>query len=716
MKKRVLCLFLSLLMLLMLFPAAVSAARAEPTRVIHVVYDDSGSMYTSSGVWSQAKYSMEVFAAMLGANDRMSIYYMSDYDVALHRELNPFVEANASPARITLNGKDSAVSNVAKIHAEKTQASNTPFNAVRKAYYDLAQETADERWLVILTDGEFEDGALPTSEIDRYLSAKESDIQVMFLAMGSSSGAITADEDAGIFFVKAKTGDDILHEITGICTRIFNSNRITLNPADRKLSLDVPMGELIVFAQGENVKLNGIRPEGQDLIRPTSKLVDVSYSECDAVNFKGRSDLIPAVTSLVGELGIFQTAFDLGEYTIDVEGANTLEVFYKPDVEIAAFLRSTEGEEVTDISQLSAGQYILTFSFVKRGTRDRLNESALLGKIDYQATVTQNGVLDPRNYTSGDTIDIKEGSLDINVTATFLKYNSVSTDLSYSVLDNRAVSFEVKEEPTYVVRSEGFESTPPTVVEMKLSGKTPSAEEWANMDTPKVRLERGLRTYRLSSPRIEKGSTPGELLLYPVLPDGKPSTGTYADTDFVLTYEQNVGMSTWVGEGVGTFRMTDTRSWWERNWDLFIKLAILLAVLFLICGYLPLFKHYLPKSLKKKPYIKCIPSEPGEKRKDRNGEFEKNFLSTILPYVPQKGKIKYVPKGVAGAPPMMVRGIKNRRMALSNFKAFIGKDYITFDGAALKNDIKKYETGAGLTVRTKRGGWTYTCTLNQESK
>ena len=104
-------------------------------------------------------------------------------------------------------------------------------------------------------------------------------------------------------------------------------------------------------------------------------------------------------------------------------------------------------------------------------------------------------------------------------------------------------------------------------------------------------------------------------------------------------------------------------------------------------GYLPFIKRYLPKSLKKKPYIKCIPSEPGQKRKDRSGVYSINLMSTIIPYVPQTGTIKIVPKGVTGAPPMSVRAIKHRRMALTNVKAYAGKDYITFDGEAIKKDV-----------------------------
>ena len=167
--------------------------------------------------------------------------------------------------------------------------------------------------------------------------------------------------------------------------------------------------------------------------------------------------------------------------------------------------------------------------------------------------------------------------------------------------------------------------------------------------------------------------------------------------NYRIVYQQQFDSETWQGETESILKLTDERSWWERNWDLAVKLAISLAVIFVLLGYLPFIKHYLPKSLKKKPYIKCIPSEPGEKRKDRNGVIEKNLLSTIIPYVPQTGSIKYVPKGI------------------TNVKAFAGKDYITFDGETIKKDIKKFETGAGVSIRVKRGEWTYVCSPNQSN-
>ena len=46
--------------------AAAATKTNLPTRVIHLVYDDSGSMYETGNkdvdTWCQAKYAMEVFA------------------------------------------------------------------------------------------------------------------------------------------------------------------------------------------------------------------------------------------------------------------------------------------------------------------------------------------------------------------------------------------------------------------------------------------------------------------------------------------------------------------------------------------------------------------------------------------------------------------------------------------------------------------------------
>ena len=152
-------------MLMTLFAGFVSLAEENtPTRVINVVYDDSGSMVETGGqkvdTWCQAKYAMEVFAALLGEKDTLNTYAMSDY------------EGGAKPApRLMLDGAAGQKANVAKVHEMLTKAGNTPFDAVRKAYSDLTEAQADEKWLVVLTDGEFQG----VEDIDEFFRQKSPD-------------------------------------------------------------------------------------------------------------------------------------------------------------------------------------------------------------------------------------------------------------------------------------------------------------------------------------------------------------------------------------------------------------------------------------------------------------------------------------------------------------------------------------------------------------
>ena len=705
MKRKISEVLFIILLCVIMNPNTIKADVKGPDRIINVVYDDSGSMYDTNGkmvdTWCQAKYSMEVFAAMLGEADTLNVYYMSDYQ-----------SDTESPPRLTLLGKDGAAVNIGKLHSETTIAGNTPFNSVRKAYADLSNTSGGEKWLVILTDGAFEDGALSKSEVDAFLAQKDADIRVMFLAMGPDAAGITENAEKNIFYVEAKSSSDILRQITGICTRVFNSNRLDINASTKNFTFDVPMGELVIFAQGANVQINGIKKEDGSLVKSSRKPVEVKYSYCDATNHNN-----PPTEDLLGRIATFIDDFSIGDYYADVSGAETIEIFYKPNVEVAATLTDANGKEVTNLENLEAGDYTITFGFVKAGTKEEVKPSKLLGNISYEAYVTNNGKQHEKPYADGDKIHLEEGSLSIDATARYLGYNTVSTKLDYSIFKNKEVTFEVLNNPQYIVEPTGMSNDKEYIeIKAKVDGNELSEEQWQQMETPSIKLADAERDFKIEVPVIEKSDQIGVYRIMPVLPDGKPSTGTYRDCEYTLSYQQKFGNETWAGKADEVLKIADKRSWWKRNWGLVVKLAFLAAIVLLIAGYLPFIKHYLPKSLKKNPYIKCTSSEPGVPRKDRKGSFNKNRLSTILPYVAQKGTIKYVPSGVTGAPPLAVKAIKRRRMTITNYKAFAGKDNITFDGEVIKKDAKKFDTGAAVTIRVKRGDWTYVCNPNQSGR
>lgn len=688
----------SLVLILMTLFSGLSAMAAEeaPRRVIHVVYDDSGSMIGTGGqevdTWCQAKYAMEVFAALLGERDSLNIYAMSDYEGA----------AQPDP-RLMLNGTDGQTANVAKVHNMLTKAGNTPFAAVRKAYADLAAAAADEKWLVVLTDGEFQG----VEDIDGFFRQKDPSVRVMFLGMGPAAQGITPDEASGIYFEQAQTSKQILDKITGICTRIFNSDRLEVNVSAKTLSFDVPMAELVVFAQGANAEIQNITGEDGTVYAASSAPVTVQYSEKAAEN---RDDGI-VDRDLKGSLLTFKDDFAQGSYKLNVSGADTIEVYYKPNVEVAAYLTSADGEEVTDLQNLKAGSYTLTFGLVKAGTSEKVNQSALLGDVSYSAQVTNNGETQDKTYASGDSIELEEGSLVIDVVAHYLEYNTVSTHLDYSIYQDKELALSVQDNPVYQLTKDGFQTGDPITVKTTVDGREPSAEEWKNMTLPQVQFA---DTKLFGEPEVKKGSTPGLYEIYPALPDGKADSSLYGDCPFTVTYEGKNGEATWAGSTEGVLKTQDQRSWLQRYADKIRKIALWTAGIILVLGYFPWFKPRFPKTLKSRPYIKCRAMDPRLRSADEKGTFKKQRLYSLLPYVAERGSLKFVPKGTMGVPTATIQAMRDGGIWLTNAKAYAGRKEIAFNSLPVpENTKKRMRISAGVTITYKTPVMTYTCIPTQ---
>ena len=674
------------------------------TRVINVVYDDSRSMFLEGNkAWCYAKYSMEVFAAMLGEEDTMNIFCMSDN--------------GKKPKK--LSGKDGPEKNAQKVYDMVTYCEGTPFTTLMNAHSDLDERNADEKWLVIFTDGQFFDEKeriVPQPEVQKYIDNKSKDVNVLFLSIGDGKSEKTSkvkdNPEKGVYFRQAKDSKEILNKITEISTIVFNSNKIKVpQVTDPSFEFDIPMKELTVFAQGENVKINSISVSGKEIIPDST--VNVKNNTKATKKKEKEEDAKKIVTeNLSGCVATFTGLFEAGKYKINVSSAKTVEVYYKPDIDIQAKLTNLKGEEVTDLSELEAGEYNIDFFFVHPKTKKKIENSKLLGNVNFYATIT-NGKKKDKKYSPGDRITIEEGELEIHAVAEYLDYNSVTTDLSYTVYKNKEITFEKVDTPTYNITKNGIENqNDSTRYRMLLDGKEFTAEEWEAMSSPSYKVK-DEKNALITDFKVEKLEEVGMISVTPILPAEKMKSDVYEDVEIEIKSTGKQGSSSWKGKADVKISFNDKRSWLERNKRRIIETLIILAIITLIASYLPPFKRYLPRDLASAPKIECKHKDLsiGKKgRTDNWGSVEKS--RTLIPFLNQCGCITFVPTSVTDVPPLRVKAKNKRRMFLLNGRDYEDRTFIKFNGQPLNKNVK--DIGTGLVITCTKPRVTYTCKLKDE--
>lgn len=731
-------------------PSPILAKEDLPSREINIVYDDSGSMYEEAGqsadTWSKAKYSMEVFASMLGEDDDMNIYYMSDYSP----------KGSKDGPKIELSGSDDAQDNVDEIHDKRTYSEFTAFETVEAAYDDLETSDADEKWLVILTDGDFQingqpvdDKAQVTKMMDDFFNAKDPDVNVVFLAIGNEVVPVTEDKEKNVYFERAETSGQILDKVTEITNRIFNTNQLEASSKNGTFEFDIPMKQLTIFAQGEGAEVTGLtNDKDQDAgkMEPAVKVSAAKSSDNDRPEYaQSQPD-----SSLYGEIATFEGEFQPGKYTAEIKNAKNVKVYYQPDLAVSAWLTDSEGNTITDHSDIPTGDYTLHFGLVSGIDGSPLPEKNMLTKSDegisYEATIKNNGRELPRIYGDGDTIHVEQGDLQIDATATYLKYNTSTTPLNFGVWKEKEVTFTPEEEVDWTLTSKKLSDKEPARILMQVEGQTPSTEEWEAVEVPGVSVQAdGLQ---LENPVLIKGDEPGIFLLQPNTEQNTFTQAPYEKAEIRINMDQTIGSIPWVGESRIESTISDTRKPWEKDPDywkthwyipfgLFVLAAALIA---LLIGYIPGVKKYLPK-VEPKPQINEDPKNVGSglERKTEAGAFEKDTKTKLLPYYAQTASIRYVPQSVRGArfPKMKVKATGDQGMEITNLKSFAGTT-VKVNGKSLAEEAEKLKEtkpsstkNAGKGKKAKKPGmklnrsstissenedYTFRCQLNKKYK
>ncbi|MCR5034355.1 MAG: VWA domain-containing protein [Clostridia bacterium] len=462
--KKILAIFLTFIFMVGTISIGTDTASAGVVKKIDrsydiaVVFDNSGSMYNNTDAWCKAKYAMEVFAAMMPykKNDSLRIYPM--WEVGNKGDK----EGTFKPMEI------SSVDDIQKIHDMYTiHNGQTPFAPAREAYEDLGKSKADEKWLIVLTDGAFNmdgrDGEVKDGIVDvqKVLSEYASDdIKVQYLGLGEEATSITPNEGNNLFATKA-SNSSISKDLINICNRIFHRAQLPEKYfADNgKLDLEMSMNNVIVFAQGKGAKVKGL--EG------TKGEVDVIEShkcQFSDVSTGGKYEDVAVVDkSLYGQIVRFGSC-KKGKYKLDLKNVKhkNVQIFYEPDVNIKVTLKDPsknddKGKELTNADAFKAGKYNIDYNLIDNKTGKDVSNSKLLGKVTYKgALVYSDG--HEKELKQGDPFVLEpDGEVFVKVSARYLDDYVISTDASDAMRDAYTIKVNTKKAKKLKVKADVLE-------------------------------------------------------------------------------------------------------------------------------------------------------------------------------------------------------------------------------------------------------------------
>ena len=384
--------------------ADASILGAKP-KYIHLVLDDSGSM-ADEGKWVSACYAIQSLSAMLNEDDVLMLYLLKGSDA------------------ISLAGMTGA-ERIAQIIQNLPSASNgsTPIYQVKQAANDLnAVSDAYDKWLVVVADGAFDDfdgsnnkSAKLLSEFSKYQPGGNA---FRLAYMGIGDDVITIGNEDGELISKgiypyyatdtrnSLADDGIISKLNKIGNTIFTNyvlNSACTSAANNQLTLnlEMPMEQLIVFAQGINLTL------GNTLLSISGasvhgSVVNPSFEELSGciATFPSSGDGVPAG---VYTLSCQAEGFDLSQ----------LMIYARPAVDIGVDLYRDGVALKPGADDLAEGNYTYEAYLIDPQTDKRIPESKQTKDIynTLTTTITNNGITNTGGITG--SLDAQQGTLNI---------------------------------------------------------------------------------------------------------------------------------------------------------------------------------------------------------------------------------------------------------------------------------------------------------------
>ena len=398
--------------LLMQEPMTVKADSLYIRKVVTVVYDDSGSM-KSDNKWPFANYAMQTFCGMLNSEDQLYISYMS----------GAYNNPDHEPEKIDLSS-DHIQSSVDTIK-NHTEYGQTPFWAVQAAY-DKMLNTPDanantQYWLVILTDGDFNDGIIQnpkdpdelTEKFEDHISTpmpNGSNLQISYFAIGDSATKVPSQENKGIHIYSCAKDSEIINTMSDIADKISGRTRLDPDeitmPDDRTIlfSSSVSLLNIAALVQKSGAKIVSATYSNEVSI-PVSRKAELSFTEFEGKqlpDLDSNAYLLGDTNSIIGA-GTYQIVFDKPVQKEDVV------LLFEPALEarIKVFLNETELSDLSQLSEASENDKItVSFALYEMNSDKKIDPALLPGNTAYDLYILEDDT--ETEHISGADSEIKD--------------------------------------------------------------------------------------------------------------------------------------------------------------------------------------------------------------------------------------------------------------------------------------------------------------------
>lgn len=637
-------------------PAAVSKVHQ-----INVVLDDSGSMFIAPSPqrWSYVKYALMVFGAMLGPSDVMKVFLLSQRgDVA-----------------ITIEGSAAGPSqaNVDAINGLQMKGGGTPWAAVAAARDDLSGSGAESRWLVVLSDGQFDDHVASSAEFSAWATSTSSpghSYDVGFLGAGAGAPALAPAPG----FYPANAPDD-LTQILGATANLANQifARAVIPPvggSGTTIDADIDLSSVLVLAQGDasiGTPMGGLdQDQPFDLVAapvsiplPSNPSALANGSPVDAVAASGLTGQVATVADLPA-----------GPVHFDVGGATQTTFYYAPRVQFGvAWVDPATGQPVPPGEAVVAGRYQIQYGFMDAECRligpDR---DALLGAVTLSATMSQDGGVTQAALESGDSYELTAGDVVVTVDGTYLGGAPAHAEILqhvYPAPEHGVITIDDREIEVSSIGSGGTIGA----TYRGAGGRAITSQEWAAIDPTAFTVSADPDARIVWT--LEKGAQPGVLTLTPVPADGNAHhIDVSQPIELVVAVDYIFDEGIKRAEGTVDVELVDDLSWWERLGDWFgtdgWKFLLGGLALVLIAGYV--VKKRFNSKFKRAPHVNARPRTFGMPAGQSRGEFKKSLVSRLVPFVPETATLRYAP-GTAGFPRLQLKAVRGKSGEVTNWKS-----------------------------------------------